>query len=213
MARKGTKVKTQVGELNYVFITGEGRNGAMPGEPERPIFTASIVTKKDSELHKSIKAQINAEWEAYRNETGTKGAPASTGVRDVMVETDELDEYGARKKVPSGDVLITFKTSTTWADGKPQTIKVFDGKGNDITTAVHNASWTIGNGSTGIIHGTAMGNNVGGKAKVSLYLTAIQLAKLSKYEGSSIDVDSNIGEEIDLGDNVAAISTSDKPDI
>jgi len=180
---KGTKVKTKVAPLKYVFIKGEGRNNAMQGEEPRMQFVASAVVKKDSEEYKYFKTQIDTEWKKYKEEFGAKGAPKTNGMKPIMVndpkgtidpDTEEI------AKVDSGDVLITFKTNVAWPDGKPQVVKVFDGKGADITTAVSAAEWYIGEGSTGIIHGVAQGNNAGGTHKVTLYLTAVQLAKLVK---------------------------------
>jgi len=108
-------------------------------------------------------------------------------------------------------VLVTFKTDTKWKDGKAQVVKVFDHKGADITTAIQNATWSIGSGSTGVIHGSASGNNVGGAHKVTLYLTAVQIAKLTKYEGTAIELDELEGDDIDLEDSVSAIDTT--PDL
>lgn len=144
-----TKLKTPVGELRYVFIKGEGRNQAMPGQPERMQFVASVVLKKDSAQHKQLLASINTEWDAYKSANGLKPAqqPKTNGIKPVMdKETGAETDY----------VLATFKTNTKWADGNPQVVKVFDHKGNDITTAFQKADWSIGNGTTGIIHGTAM---------------------------------------------------------
>ena len=42
-----TSIKTPVGQLKYVFIKGEGRNQAMPGEAERMQYVASIVFPKN----------------------------------------------------------------------------------------------------------------------------------------------------------------------
>ena len=210
---KGTKVKTQVGSLKYVFITGEGRNNAMKGEEPRMQYVASLVCPKDGPVHKHFQAQIDKEWETYKKEHGVKGLPKTNGIKDELKDdpSGEIDPATeAVKKVPTGNVLITFKTNTKWADGNPQVIKVFAGpKGDqDITAAVHRATWAIGEGSQGIIHGTAQGNNIGGTQKVTLYLSAIQLAKLVKYEGDSIETDEIEGaEDIDLGDDIAGITT------
>ena len=214
---KGTKVKTKVGELRYVFITGEGRNNAQKGAEPKFQFVASLLVDKDGAVHKDFQGQIDAEWARYKAEYGVKGLPKSTGMKDEMVKdpsgvidpaTEEV------RKIPSGKVLITFKTNIKWPDGGDQVIKVFDGKGTDITKAVHAADWSIGNGSTGILHGTAMGNNVGGDHKVTLYLSAVQIAKLVKYEGTEVDAEDIGGEDIDLGDAVSSISEdSQTPDL
>ena len=205
----GTRVKTQPSKLKYINITGEGKNNAMPGEEPRMQYTATAVMKKDSDAHKHIVAQIDAEWETYKKTFNVKGRPKTNGIKDELTkdpagtidpETEEV------KRIPTGNVLVTFKTNTKWPDGSPQIVKVKNRKGGDITTAVQNADWTIGNDSVGVIHGTAMANNVGGTHKVTLYLTAIQLAKLVKYEGNDVECDEIDGEDIDLGnDGVEAI--------
>ena len=204
-----TKVKTQVGNLKYVFIKGEGRNQAMPGEEARYQFVASLSVPKDGAVHKHFQAQIDAEWDAYKKQYGVKGQPKTNGIKDEF----QKDPSGAIDpsteevaKVPTGNVLITFKTNTKWPDGNDQVVKVFDHKGADITTAVHAADWAIGEGSTGIIHGSANGNNIGGTHKVTLYLSGVQIAKLVKYTGNNIETDEIDGDDIDLGDSVEAIS-------
>jgi len=207
-----SKVKTKVCNLKYVFITGEGKNQAMPGEPERMQFVASAVMEKDGEAHKFLEDQINAEWDAYKAQYGVKGKPKTNGIKDEYQKdpSGEIDpETEEVRRIPTGNVIATFKTNTTWPDGNAQVVKVKDHKGKDITTAIQAADWAIGEGSQGIIHGTASGNNVGGTHKVTLYLSAVQLAKLVKYEGNDVDCEEIDGEDIDLGDDVTAIDSSD----
>lgn len=213
----GTKVKTQVSNLKYVFIKGEGRNQALKGEEPRMQYVATAVMKKDGDAHKHIEAQINAEWDRYKTEFGVKGKPKTNGIKDEYMKDPkgEIDpETEEVKKVPTGNVLVTFKTNTTWADGKPQKILVKDRKGADITAAVTAATWGIGEGSQGIIHGTAMGNNIGGTHKVTLYLTAIQLAKLVKYAGNDVECDEIDGEDLELDSAIDEVDTTENtPDI
>lgn len=222
---KGTKVKTKVGELKYVFITGEGKNNAMKGEDPRMQYVASLCVPKDGEVHKAFHKLVYEEWERYKKEHRVKGRPAlnknGEPMDGIKIEKQkdpkgEIDPQTEEvRMVPTGNVLITFKTNIKWPDGSPKVVKVFDGKGRDITEAVHNADWTIGNGSTGIIHGTAVGNNTGGSHKISLYLSAVQIAKLVKYEGDVIEAEDIGGEEIDIGDSVSGIGAEDSetPDI
>lgn len=199
-----TKIKTPIGELKYVFVTGEGRNQAMPGEKDRMQFVASIELTKNSKEHIALLAEIDREWQAYKEKSGLKPAqlPKTSGIKAVMDK-----ETGAE----TNKVLATFKTDTKWKDGKAQIVKVFDHKGTDITTAIQNATWSIGAGSTGVLHGSAVGNSVGGAHKVTLYLTAVQIAKLIKYEGTIIDLDDLEGDDIDLEGSVSAIE--EQPDL
>ena len=204
------KIKTKVVTLNYTFIDGEGRNQARQGEEPRMQFVTTAVMKKDGPEHKALLADIDAEWQAYKTKFGAKGLPKTNGIKDEMVKDPDgtIDPATEEiRKVATGNVVATFKTNTTWPNGNPQVVKVFDHKGNDITTAYHNADWGIGNGTTGLVHGTAMGNNVGGDHKVTLYLSAVQIAKLVKYDGNDIQADEIEGDDIDLGADVAAIAT------
>ena len=208
----GSKIKTKVCGLKYVYITGEGRNGAMPGEPEHMQFVASAVMPKDGEAHKFLLGQIDAEWDTYKAQFGVKGRPKTNGIKDEFKNDPDgtIDpETEKIKKIPTGNVIATFKTNTKWPDGNAQVVKVKDRKGKDITAAIQAAEWSIGEGSQGIVHGTAMGNNTGGTHKVTLYLAAVQLAKLVKYEGNDVECDEIEGEDIDIGDEVEAIDSSD----
>jgi len=204
-----TKVKTLVAPIQWVTITGEGKNNAMQGNEPHFQYTASILFDKDSKEHKQLTAQIDSEWKTYKEKFGVKGLPKTNGIKPYMVESDDKSDIDPAtekvRKVDSGKVMATFKTNTKWPDGSEQIVKVFDGKGNDITTAVRNADWTIGNGSTGVLHGSAAANNVGGTHKVTLYLSAVQIGHLDKYTGSTIEADDIGGEEIDLGEAVTAL--------
>lgn len=205
----GTKVKTKVGNLKYVFITGEGKNNALPGAEPRFQYVASIVTEKDSDLHKDFKEKVDAEWQRYKKEFGVKGLPKTNGIKPELKEdpSGKIDPTTEKvAKVETGNVLITFKTNTKWPDGNPQMVKVFDKKGADITKAFHAEGIGIGEGSRGVIHGSAVGNNVGGTHKVTLYLSGIQLSKLVKYVPGGIETEEIEGEDIELDNGMAALS-------
>ena len=206
-------VKTMPGTLQYLTIKGEGRNGAMQGQPARYQYMASIIFKANSPEHKALKAAIDDVWKKFCGENNHKGAPKSTGIKPVMTETDELDEYGAKIKKPTDEVIATFKTDVKWPDGKDKVINVFQPSGKDITAAIAQADWSIGNGTKGILHGIASANDAGGTAKVTLYLSAVQIhSNLVKYTGSTVEVDAyedveDIALDIDVasGDNVPAV--------
>lgn len=199
-------VKTEPSKLMYLTIKGEGRNGAMEG-PERMMYMASIIMKKDGPAHKALKKQIDAVWLDFCKENNHKGAPKTTGIKPVMVELDELDEYGAKKKVESDEVIATFKTDVAWKDGKQKIIQVFQPSGKDVTKAIADADWSIGNGTIGIIHGTASANDAGKSLKVSLYLNAVQIhSNLVKYTGTTVEVDTYEDvEDIDLDEDLSNV--------
>lgn len=204
-----------VGNLKYCFIKGEGRNQAMQGQEPKMQFTASVSVPENGPVHKHVLGLILEEWDAYKKAKGVKGLPSTNGIKPEMIADpkgtiDPATEEVAR--IPSGNVLIQFKTNTKFKDGKSVKVKVYDGKGSDITEAFHAADWSIGEGSTGVIHGTASANDVGGKHKVTLYLNAVQIAKLVKYEGTSVDVTDIGGDDIEI-EGVEALDSDNTPDI
>jgi len=216
------KLSTKVGELKYVFIKGEGRNQEIdPTATPNMCFTANVVFPKDSEQHKHILEGLNRAWEEYKKEEPkAKGTLKSSSLKDEYIKDPkgEIDpETDEVRRIPTGNVIVSAYTKTTWADGKSKIVKLFDGKGNDITVGYANVDWSIGEGSTGVLHTIAVGNTGGGNAKITLYLNAVQLGKLVKYEGDSIETATDLGEEIDMGDAVSALPTDDssdnKPDI
>ena len=222
--RKGLKVKTKVGDLKWVFIKGEGRNNAMSGEEPRMQYVASLECDTDGPVHKHFHDLVYKEWEAYKADFGLKGKPGKNkhgeymdGMHPVLVDDEngvEDPDTGKVKKVKNGKTLITFKTNTTWPDGNPQVVKVFDGKGAEITEFYKNADWYLGEGSTGIIHGSAVGNNAGDAHKVTLYLSAVQIAKLVKGEGDAPDTEEIEGaEDIDMEDGCSAIDSDQEPEV
>jgi hypothetical protein len=216
MAQVKAKVKTKPSALKYCFIKGEGRNQEIDNtKPANMCFTATAVVPKDSEAHKDIVAQLEKVWEAYKKEEPkAKGTLKTSAIKDEMIrdpkgtidpETDEV------KRVPTGNVVISMYTKTTWADGKPKTVKKYLGTA-DITTAYDNEDWSIGEGSTGIIHGMAVGNTGGGNAKITLYLSAVQIGKLVKYEGDDVELDELEAEgDIDVADTTT--ESSETPDL
>lgn len=214
----GTKIKTLVGDLQYVFIKGEGRNHALPGAEAKMMYSASILTDKGSPLHKDIEAQIDKEWEEYKKAHGVKGRPKTNGIKEHMIPDPkgEIDpETEEVKKVPSGKVRITMKTKTTWPDGKPQIIKLLNNKGKDVTEVFRAADWNVGEGSTGVLHGKAVGNDVGGTHKITLYLAAVQLKTLTKYEGSGIEAEDIGGDdaELEIDDGMSALDDTNTPNL
>lgn len=207
-----TKVKTQEGTLKYIYIKGEGRNQAMPGEPERMQYVISITFPKVSAGAKHLQELVEKEWVAYKKATGVKGRPKTNCIKEEFSRDPEgtIDpDTEVVRKIPTGNIIAQFKTNTTWPDGKPQVVRVFDHKGSNITGAYAQADWAIGNDSTGVIFGSAVGNNAGGSNKVTLYLTAVQIGKLKKYEGETVTPTSLDGDDIDITDTNTGVPEID----
>lgn len=156
---------TPVGELNWVFITGQGKKDLNGNDR----FCAEVHYHKDSEEFKQIEASIEAFWK----ENKPKNAKLkSNGIRIVQKkgEDGESEETDMRS--------VAFWTGITFQDGKTKIVKTYNSKGSEV--ALGNKS--IGNGSRGCISGAMDIYDQGVAARgVTLYLNAIQITKFVEY--------------------------------
>jgi len=198
-------IETPRGKLEWVVITGEGK----PNMSGKLQYTANVVLQTPEETA-HIEQLIEDFWQANKPEKFTK-APKSNGVYEHIEYTGEKDENDQPIKRATGKKYLAFKTGTTYNDGKPKTIKVFNSKNNEVSLG----STKIGNGSLGRICGM-MGIYVNKNPKtgvvmeagVTLYLDAIKLLKLEEFQGgpsfSSDDSEFDaVGEDF-VGEEVAA---------
>jgi hypothetical protein len=195
------KIKSPVGELEWVIITGEGKEN-LSGVMQ---YKADLVL--EGEPAEKLKAEIQAFWEANR----PKGIvePKSLGFYDHQIPTGEKDEEtGKNIYEKTGKTMFSFKTATTFGDGKPKVVQVFNASGARINLGEQ----TIGNGSRGRIDGAIDIYEVRGKGKnaaivdagVTLFLNAIQLSKFVPYVGGP-NFDAIDGEDPELSDGMEAL--------
>lgn len=189
------RFKSPVGNLEWVIISGEGKenlSGAMQ-------YKADLVLEGDAA--EALKEKLQAFWEENRPKSITK--PKSLGWYDHKVKTEEVDEEtGKPVYEETGKTVFSFKTATTFGDGKPKVVQVFNAKGAPVVLGEQK----IGNGSKGRIDAAMDIYEVKapkGKsiidAGVTLYLNAIQLSKFVAYAGGpsfdEIDGDEELGIE------------------
>jgi len=168
------KFKTPKGTLEWVFITGEGKenlNGVMQ-------YVADLVLDEASEECKLLTTQVRKFWEDNKPAQFDK-EPKSLGFK---AHKDE------------GRVKFSFKTGTSFPSGDAKVITVFNSKGNKVDLG----GTSIGNGSEGRIAGAmAIYTNKTKQGKVldagvTFYLDAIQVTKLVEYNaGPSFSEDSD----------------------
>ena len=204
---KAVKVKNPpVGQLEWVFIQGEGRNQAEAGKPAKMQKTATLVLQKDSAEAKGLIEQIEATWELYKSDNAKiKSAtqPKSLGYKaikdpDTGADTDML--------------AFQFKTNSFFPDGKPNNVKTFNSKGQQVDMG----ETIIGNGSLGVIFGAMGGYEYTGTFGISLYLTAVQVAKLVEGTGEAVettDLSAIAGDEAfeTAGDGMPVVATGEQP--
>jgi len=157
--------KTQVGELQWVFITGKGKKDLNDNDR----FVASVVMDADTAKAEKMIADIDAFWA----ENKPKDVKKAKSLGYKMLVDEEENE--------TGKVSFNFWTGITYPDGSAKVIKTFNAKGAEVSLG----SKKIGNGSRGVIGG-AMAIYANGKAAsgVTLYLNSIQLAKFVEFTGT-----------------------------
>ncbi len=192
------RTTTPKGELEWVIITGEGKEN-MSGKLQ---YVASIVLDPENdETAAAYITEIKDFWDEFKPK-GFKKAPKSMGYYEHTTKTDETDEEGKAIYEPTGKTLLQFKTGTTYADGKPKVIKIFNAKAKEVFLGTK----SIGNGTIGHIGGvmgvyktmTPNGKTIV-DAGVTLFLDRIQIKKFVEYEQASGFDSSDEDDGIDDG--------------
>lgn len=191
MAKVTEKIKAGLGLLEWVNISGEGEEN-MSGNLQ---YLASIRYSNDSPEFARLQQQIQDFWEA--NKPKNKRKPKSNGIYFGDFEKDEegnfeRDEDDKKIPIKDGDMVLTFKTGTTWPDGKTKIVRTYNARGKSVVLG----ETKIGNGSKGCIEGTLgiyenkdkQGNVL--DAGVSLYLDKIQIVRLEEYQGDEAEFES-----------------------
>ena len=186
--------KTKVHNLKWTFVTGKGSpkygKQITSENPQDFEFKASIVV--NAEEAKQIQKDINAFWK--ENKPAKIVKPTSTFLKVEMVDSDEVDEYGAKVKKESGNYLLSASTNAAFktADGiKPTKVAVLNSKGQPFPESHPLILGEVGvsDESRGVIHGNLAITEYEGKAYVKFYLKGVQFAKFVPYDGSGISVD------------------------
>jgi len=193
-----TKIVTPKLPLLWVKITGEGEenmSGAM-----QYLASALIPAKAErSEEQQTFLDSIDAFFEANKPAEKRKAKSLGYYLNDPLLDADGNKQYDDEDRLikdPEGAVLVTFKTGTTFPDGKQKVVKIYNSKNKVVSLG----DVQIGNGSVGYISG-AMDMYVAktkGKitaAGVTLYLNAIQLIKLEEYAGADAGFGAHEEEE------------------
>ncbi len=180
MSDKGVKIITPVGPLSWVQITGKGKENY-----NKDGFNYVATLTLDKKTAEPLLAEI---------EEIAKGCPAtlkvkSKGYRPVFVDKDgnqfvetenrEFNEKAGDK--PTDLIAFSFATRTTFDDGKPTVIGVYNAKGDKVTLGER----LIGNGTIGSISGKGKVYVNGRNTGVSLYLKAVQIVKYVPYDGDA----------------------------
>jgi hypothetical protein len=192
------KVTTPKGNLEWVNVAGEGKEGF--NEDDR-IYTASLVLDPKNPDHQAFLDKVDAFWE--ENKPWKKEA-GSIGIKPHMVKVLDKDgnpvkdDDGKFEYEEDGQMYVVFKTATTYTDGKPKKIKIFNHKAREVQLP---SDVMIGNDSIGQLNG-AMAIYATHKGKtmmtagVTFYLDGVKISKLEEYKAESgFDADEGDDEE------------------
>lgn len=208
------QIQTPIGDLMWVAVSGEGKDNSENKDGSKMQKTASLYLKTGSPECKKLIADIDKAWEAYKafHPSILPATPSKSLGYKVVKQKDATT--GA---VTETDMTaFNFSTNSRYpakpgqAKGEPNIIKIYNPKGAEVTEAMEQSGTQIGNTSRGIIFGSAGGYEYKGAFGISLYLTAIQLAKLVKYAGVEVETQDISTEEDDgMGDLTSAIPSVD----
>lgn len=176
---KLVNVVTPVGELQYVNISGQGKENYNEDGYE---YVATIILDgaKSENLRKSIDEVIG--------EMGKGESLKSTGYRQMEVD-EEGNEYVPTSKRKGGTPIdkfaFGFRTSTVYKqEGKPDQPKVINVYNKDAKK-INLGDKKIGNGSMGAISGKMSRVVYKSEVSCSLYINNIQLTNFIEYEGDA----------------------------
>jgi len=183
------KVKTPCcGEFYWVkgLVEEDGVLNELSQKNERSV---TIRYHKDSEQCKALIAEIDGFWEEFKASKPKmkQKEPKSTVYKTVLDQDGEETDF----------VEFKFKTNPKFQDGKVNWVKIYNAKGQDVTGQFVDDQILIGNGSTGIVHGTLAIYEYAKQFGVTSYLKAIQIAKLVEYDDGiePEDLTEELGEE------------------
>ena len=178
MSNELVKLSTPVGELFYVNISGQGKENYNEDGYE---YTASL--RLEGKAAEELIAKIDEVGETIPTGHTLK----STGYKELVKDAEGNLRSPSRAKPaedgeePSGIFEFSFKTNTTYADGKTKSIAVY----NKDAKKIELGDRKIGNGSKGAISGVMKGGSYKKEFSVSLYLNAVQITEFEEYIGDA----------------------------
>ena len=191
--------KTPLAPLNYSNITGQGKlrydpeNKLDKNDPASYNFTITcFLTQEQADT-------ANTEFKLFWNENKPAGCTKQKYelIKPVMEPTldaggkEQKDEDGAVIKHETGMYSLEAKTNAVWASGDANTVKVMRANKAPLNLG----GKVIGEGSTGVVHGSIGISAFKGNEGLAFYLTAVQLKKFVEHTGGG-EVNSD-----DLGDD------------
>lgn len=198
MAKKPMlKIQTPVGDLNWMFISGEGKED-LNGNAR---YSASVYFDEETPKVKQFIDKLKAFWEEHKPKGARK--PKSMGVYYEIKVPDPENDDGfklSQKSITApleedeektGRIIVQAWTGTTMPDGKPKKVKTFNAKGTEVDIG----DKVIGPGSRGAIAGACGVYENGSNKGISFYLNGVVIAKFVELQAA--DRVEAIDDEVD----------------
>ena len=131
-------LESPIGELEWCFISGEGK----PDLQGNPKYQVDVVISP--EQAEPFKAMVDDFWKENKPK-GAKGMKSSGVYPHTVKDEEASSEAGENVYKETGKTVIRFKTGTEYVSGDKKLIKVFNSKGNEVS--LHGKK--VGNGSRG----------------------------------------------------------------
>ena len=164
---------TDISELKYVAIKGEGVDTAYQNNPPKMMFKASLCMRKGSPVHKKIQTALSSLWkEAKKSNPDLDKTPRYTGLKDEKIKGNL-----------TGNVLFLAKTNVKTYDGKPNVVRLKLGN-KEITEEYAKEEWTIDRGTTGRLYVELHAYESKAGSMIGTYLKGVALDNLIKYESN-----------------------------
>lgn len=213
-------IDTPIGDLEWVIISGDGKED-LNGNPK---YQVSVVLDPDNNAsHAAFIAKVHKFWDdnkpaGFKNTAAAKidkaliNTPSSIGLYPHTEPTGEKDEEGKNIYKETGKTVLAMKTGTTYQDGSPKVIKVFNAKGAEVALGnkkIANGSRGRAGGMMAIYATTDKTGKTVVNAGVTFYLNKLQLTKFVEYSGDTFDaVEDEEGETFEgfPDDGMGAIS-------
>jgi hypothetical protein len=183
MAKPTLKVNTPVGDLNWVYILGEGKED-LNGNKR---YSASVYFNSEAEAE-PLKAALMDFWKDNKPKGATK--PKSIGMYyevESLVEPSKISQKSVTQPIDTeefkatGRIIVNAWTGITLPDGKAKVVKTYNAKGAEVALG----DKIIGPGSRGRLAIAGQVYESGANRGISLYLNGIQLTKFVELSGGS----------------------------
>lgn len=178
MSKAVQKMNTPLGTLEWVFITGDGKED-LNGNAR---YTASVYMTKE-ELEPFQKA-VDAFWEENKPKGARKAK--SNGIyielkekNGTRITTKAITQpYDAEEWEPTGRYAIQAWSGVYFPNGDKKKVPTYNARGAEVSLG----NKSIGNGSKGrLAVGVSIYSQGPGSVGVTIFLNGVQLTKFVEY--------------------------------